>query len=43
MVGDPGKVDGFSLHAGVAVKATQRVKLERLCATSADSKGGINK
>ncbi len=27
----PGNVAGFSLHAGVAVKATQREKLERLC------------
>jgi hypothetical protein len=26
-----GKVDGFSLHAGVSVKAHQRDKLERLC------------
>jgi len=29
--GGPGKVAGFSLHAGVAVKACQREKLERLC------------
>ena len=27
----PGNVAGFSLHAGVAVKASQRDKLERLC------------
>jgi len=27
----PGKVAGFSLHAGVAAKAGQRDKLERLC------------
>ncbi len=27
----PGKVSGFSLHAGVAAKAHQRDKLERLC------------
>lgn len=27
----PGNVAGFSLHAGVAVKSTQREKLERLC------------
>jgi len=27
----PGNVAGFSLHAGVAVKACQRDKLERLC------------
>ena len=27
----PGNVAGFSLHAGVAVKSTQRDKLERLC------------
>jgi len=26
-----GKVAGFSLHAGVSVKASQRDKLERLC------------
>lgn len=26
-----GKVAGFSLHAGVAAKANQRDKLERLC------------
>ncbi len=26
-----GKVDGFSLHAGVACKAHERKKLERLC------------
>ena len=26
-----GRVDGFSLHAGVAVKAHERKKLERLC------------
>jgi len=26
-----GKVAGFSLHAGVAAKACQRDKLERLC------------
>ncbi len=26
-----GKVDGFSLHAGVAAKAHERKKLERLC------------
>lgn len=26
-----GKVDGFSLHAGVAAKACQRKKLERIC------------
>jgi hypothetical protein len=29
--GGPGNVAGFSLHAGVAVKASQRDKLERLC------------
>ena len=29
--GDPGNVAGFSLHAGVAAKACQRDKLERLC------------
>ena len=29
--GDPGNVAGFSLHAGVAVKGSQRDKLERLC------------
>jgi hypothetical protein len=29
--GGPGNVAGFSLHAGVAVKACQRDKLERLC------------
>lgn len=29
--GGPGNVAGFSLHAGVAVKCTQRAKLERLC------------
>jgi Putative transposase len=28
-----GKVDGFSLHAGVAAKAHERSKLERLCRT----------
>jgi len=28
---EPGRVGGFSLHAGVAVKAHQREKLERLC------------
>ena len=29
---DPvGKVAGFSLHAGVAAKADERKKLERLC------------
>ena len=27
----PGQVAGFSLHAGVAAKADQREKLERLC------------
>ncbi len=27
----PGKVSGFSLHAGVAARADQRDKLERLC------------
>ena len=27
----PGKVAGFSLHAGVAAKAHERSKLERLC------------
>jgi hypothetical protein len=26
-----GKVAGFSLHAGVAARADQREKLERLC------------
>ncbi len=26
-----GNVDGFSLHAGVAVKAHERIKLERIC------------
>jgi len=26
-----GKIDGFSLHAGVAIKARERKKLERLC------------
>ena len=26
-----GRVDGFSLHAGVAAKAHERKKLERLC------------
>jgi hypothetical protein len=29
--GGPGKVAGFSLHAGVAARADQRHKLERLC------------
>ena len=29
--GGPGNVTGFSLHAGVAVKACRRDKLERLC------------
>jgi len=29
--GGPGNVAGFSLHAGVAVKACQRDKIERLC------------
>ena len=29
--GGPGNMAGFSLHAGVAVKACQRDKLERLC------------
>ena len=28
---DAGKVAGFSLHAGVAAKADERKKLERLC------------
>lgn len=28
---DPGQVAGFSLHAGVAARADQREKLERLC------------
>ena len=28
---DAGKVAGFSLHAGVATKADERKKLERLC------------
>ncbi len=26
-----GKIDGFSLHAGVAARADERKKLERLC------------
>lgn len=26
-----GKIDGFSLHAGVAIKTSERKKLERLC------------
>jgi len=26
-----GKVDGFSLHAGVATKSHERKKLERIC------------
>jgi hypothetical protein len=29
--GGPGNVAGFSLHAGVAVKVSQRDKLERMC------------
>ena len=29
--GGSGNVAGFSLHAGVAVEASQRDKLERLC------------
>ncbi len=28
-----GKVSGFSLHAGVAARADERKKLERLCRT----------
>jgi hypothetical protein len=31
-----GNVAGFSLHAGVATRANERVKLERLCASSKD-------
>jgi hypothetical protein len=31
IAGGPGDVAGFSLHAGVAAKACQRDKLERLC------------
>lgn len=30
-----GKVAGFSLHAGVAARADEREKLERLCGISA--------
>ena len=36
-----GKVAGFSLHAGVAAKAYERKKLERLCRYVSRPAGGL--
>jgi len=37
-----GEAAGFSLHAGVATKANERTKLERLCRYITEA-GGIHK